>query len=129
KTTAACVSIRCTCACRAASVRKANICSCMQLSAICDVTSRREHRGPEDPPRPQPCKRIIGIAQRKRRRLRPYPGLSGNFQKIQSVLTGKIGNRNELPFFPKETVWKARDIAHVDARANNLAAFAYRAQC
>src|SRR5216683_6563015 len=89
---------------------------------------RFEDRGTQDLSRPQFLKDVVSFNKRERRRLGPDSGLWGNFEKIQSILAREIGHRHELPFFPKQVVRKARNIAHVDARAYHLAALAYRAQ-
>src|SRR3974390_299450 len=91
-------------------------------AAIRLSTSGLEYRGAEDLSAPQLVQDIIGFSERERRR----PGSDSNpwrdLQEIDAVLAREIGHRDQLPFSPEQMIGKARDIAHVNARADHTAA-------
>src|SRR6516225_9966055 len=97
-------------------------------TAICLSTSGLEYRGAENLSAPQLVQDIVGFSERKRGRPGPDSNPWRDLQEIDAVLAREIGHRNQLPLFPEQMIGKARDIAHVNARADYPAALAHRAQ-
>ena len=71
---------------------------------------------------------MIGLVKRIGCGMGDDADLRSQTQKIDSILPLEIGDRHELPLFPKQTIGKARDVAHMDARADDAPALADRLQ-
>ena len=54
---------------------------------------------------------MVRLVERVTRGLSDDADLRREAEKIESILTGEIGDGYELPFLPKQAVWKARDVA------------------
>src|SRR5208283_507132 len=87
-------------------------------------TSGHEDRGTFEAPGTQIGERPVGFLERVGRGLRDDADLRGEVEEIETVLARKVRDRHELSLFPQQLVWKARDVAHVDARADDTAPFA-----
>src|SRR6266403_5657458 len=59
---------------------------------------------------PQLCQRVVGLNKRECRRLSLDARLRRNFEKIQPVMAGEVGNRHQLSFLPEEIIREARNI-------------------
>ena len=50
-------------------------------------------------------------------------------QKLEGILAGQVGHRDHLAFFPQQPIRKRRDVAHVDAGADDTTTLADRGRC
>src|SRR5690606_11196017 len=85
---------------------------------------RHQHRGAVEPSRAQVVERLVGLLERVRRRLRLHAGLRRHAQEGDTVLAGQVRDGQELALFPQQRVRETRDVAHVDAAADDAAALA-----
>lgn len=69
----------------------------------------------------QVIERLVGVAQRIAMSMEPKPHHWSDLQKIERILTRQVRNRNDASLSPEILVGKGRDVAHVDARANDTA--------
>src|ERR1700677_3524546 len=90
--------------------------------------SRNEYRGAFEAPGAEIPQRLIGLGERVAGRLRNDADRRRQLQEVEPVLPGEIGDRHELPLLPKQAIGKGRNVAHMDARANDSTAFANRLQ-
>src|SRR5262245_50049084 len=86
---------------------------------------RNQYRCSFNPTRAQVRQRRVGLTQRIGTRLRFDSNLRHKTEEFGRVAAREVSHRHDLTLFPKQAVWKGRDVAHVDAGADHAAAFAY----
>src|SRR5256885_5299600 len=81
--------------------------------------SRHQHGRPSQFPFSHPGQGLVGPAQRKSFNARLHGDFRSEGQKILAVATREIGHRTDCPFAPNQLVRKRRDVAHVNAAADD----------
>jgi CheY-like chemotaxis protein len=77
-----------------------------------------------EPPRAQIGESSIGLIKRVCLRDRGDTDLGRQFEEVDPILAGEIGDRDKPALFPQQLIGKTGNIAHMDAGADHDAAFA-----
>ena len=83
---------------------------------------RHEDGGALKAPRPQIAERGVGLFQRVGNGFGLHARLEGQREERLAIRAREIGDRTDGAFFPEIGVGKARDVAHVDAAADDAPA-------
>src|SRR5438105_10185664 len=71
---------------------------------------------------------LVGFRKRKGLNLGSHRQFGSKFEKLLSISTGQIGDRTKASLFPQQVVGKRRNVAHVDAGANDCSPALKRSQ-
>ena len=82
-----------------------------------------EHRGAADSTGTEAVQRLVGLAQGKRLHRRSHGNTRRERKELLPIAAGEVGDGAEAALFPQELVGEARDVAHVNAAADDGAAF------
>ena len=113
---------------RASMPPRPSIASCRRRRWRSIVLRWDKHGSPLQPAMAQIGQGFVGADKRVGGRMDGKSCAGYELQKIQSVLAGEIGDRKKLSFFPQEIIGKFRNIAHMDAGADNCAALFHRGE-
>src|SRR6266540_2581232 len=90
--------------------------------------SGHEHRRSPDAPAAQVVERVVRARERIRRHLGSDPRGGGEREELVAVPPREVRDRADRPLTPEERVRKRRDVAHVDAGADDRPAGRGRAE-
>src|SRR5262245_17786890 len=93
-----------------------------------DRDLRHEHGRALQPSIAQVRKGVVGATERIGPRVHADAGLWRYGQEVDRVLAGEVGDGNELPLLPQDSVREAWNVAHVDAAADDPSTFPHGAQ-
>src|ERR1019366_4192590 len=86
--------------------------------------SGHENGSAFEPPRTEIREGSIGLIEWITCGLGDDTDLRRKAEEIDAILPREIGDRNKLTLFPKEPIGKARNVAHMDACANDASPLA-----
>ncbi len=90
--------------------------------------SGHQHRRAVQLPVPQPRQRLVGVAERKGLNARQDAEPGRERHELEPVGAGQVGHRAQRALAPQQRIGERRDVAHVDAAADDDAARPYGGQ-
>jgi hypothetical protein len=87
-----------------------------------------KHGGASQPTRPQIVEGLVGRGKWIAGGVKSQADLRSQAKEFVRILTCEIGDRYNTPLAPEIGVWKGRNVAHVNSRANDATAFFYSSQ-